>query len=128
MKGNLLLNAANAGVELIITKAILDELVGHIEHTIRVYNEEYRGREAVYADAEAILYVQEILIRSYFYALLDGRQLTFDAFIETFVTPGARTIRGELIEWLSGTFGIEYVDERALGVRVREDELNRLTD
>jgi hypothetical protein len=115
---NLLINAQRVGVRLIITDAILEELLAHINKTIHIYQDEYAGREDIFTDEYCVLYIPEILIRSYFYARLAGSDITYNSFVEKFVTPKSTDMRGELIEWLHHSFGIQYREHASLGVTI----------
>lgn len=125
---NLLVAARTAGVELLINKVILGELVGHIRKAMHVYNEDYRGLEEIFSDEIAVRYVDEILLRSYFYSLANGQGWSFKEFIDKFVTPDAApdVMEREMIEWLRHQFGIRYVDDKGLGVTMDPADLQKL--
>jgi hypothetical protein len=126
---NLLVNAHNVGVELLINRVILQELLGHIRIALKLYEEEYRGSEAVYSDESAIPYIKEILVRSFFYSLVNGQRWSFKEFIDGFITPDGSpaAMEAEMIEWLQEQYGIKYVEDKALGVTVDRADLESLT-
>lgn len=125
---NLLVSARSAGVDLLINKVILGELVGHIRKAIHLYDEDYRGREEIFSDEIAVRYVDAILLRSYFYSLANGQKWSFREFIDNFVTPSAApdVMEREMIELLRHQFGIRYVEEKALGVAMDQTDLVKL--
>jgi len=123
---NLLANAHRAGVRLIVNRQIINELAGHIRKTIQAYDEKYKGKEHIFRKDEAIQYISEILIRSFFYALGRGTVTTFAGFVENFVTPYSRHMEGELIEWLKFNFGVEYVEDKTWDIEVNHDDLEAL--
>jgi len=127
---NLLVSARNVGVQLLINKVIIAELVGHIRKAMTLYKEEYQGREDVFGNEDGIRYVDEILLRSYFYSVMvNGSHISFNQFIDKFVTPDASPdeMERELIEWLGGGLGIRYIEDDALGVTVDAANLEKLT-
>jgi hypothetical protein len=126
---NLLVNANYAGVQLLINRVILQELLGHIRIALKLYEEEYRGSEHVYSNESAIPYIKEILLRSYFYSLANGQIWSFEQFIDNFVTPRGSpdTMEEEMIDWLHNQYGIRYVEDKELGVTVDPADLSRLT-
>ena len=127
---NLLLNANAAGVTLLINGVILRELVGHIRKARNIYQDDYQGREAVFGTEEAVPYIREILLRSYFYSLTNGVKWSFDSFLDKFVSPNgsAEEMEEELISWLQATFGIKYRTTEDLGVTVAPEDLRKLAE
>jgi hypothetical protein len=125
---NLLVNANRAGVRLRINQVILTELVAHIRKAHMLYEEEYKGREEIFSDMAAVPYVKEILLRSYFYARASGRNFSFDDLLDNFVTVNApqATMEAEILEWLHGEFGIQYVDDSSLGIKIEAKDLDKL--
>ena len=121
---NLLLEARNAGVKLYMNKVALDELVSHIRLAIKTYNEEYRGLEEHYSDERTLRYVRPILIRAYLYQKAHGDSMKFDQFIYKFVSPQAKAsiMAQEMITFLRDEFGIEYVDDGALGFTMDKEK------
>lgn len=103
---NLLTAAHDAGVTLLVNEYIIDELVSHINITIRNFLEIYKGEEDIYEDTDNIQYVDQILIRAYFHAKAAGKVTDFDEFIGTF-TAGPPN-REDMILWLEDAFGVKY--------------------
>jgi hypothetical protein len=114
---NLLKGAKAKGVRLVINNNILTELITHFVSVKAKYEEEYRPAEATYLEDEvAALYVDEILIRAYFYARIHGQTQSFDDFLDNLVSPDLKGARDELVEFLKAEFGIEYQDDKSLGI------------
>jgi hypothetical protein len=124
---NLLAGANKAGVTLYANRATVSELAGHIRKSLQVFKEMYAGQEGIYEDDTAIAYIDQILIRSYFYSRLQGEKETFEAFIDRFVTPNSSTMEDELIQWLQGTFGIRFVENNQKGLEIDPAKLEALT-
>jgi hypothetical protein len=126
---NLLKEARNAGVNLVVNETILRELVSHFRMITNRYQAEYRDCEKVYLDDEiATLYIDEIMIRAYFYSKMRGAVDTFEGFIDNFVTPNLYQAEVELVEWLKTEFGIQYRPDSSLGCRPVKAEVDRLYD
>ncbi|MCK4486346.1 MAG: hypothetical protein KAU38_06205, partial [Desulfobacterales bacterium] len=125
---NLLVKASQAGIKLLVNGVIIRELAGHIRKSVQVFEEEYERYKGIYTDEIAIPYIKEILIRSYFYSLLEGEKHSFHKFIDNFVTPNSQNMEEELIEWLKYNFNIEYIDEESMDVSLDMDDLKKLTD
>ncbi len=123
---NLLRKEHAAGVQLFVTKVILDELAAHIRNAAKTYDEFYKGQEQVYAEEMNVLYVQEILIRSFLCDRLSGRTRAFSEFLDDFVSIQSEEMERELLEWLRGCFGVELLDETSVDVDTAE--LNSLTE
>lgn len=124
---NLLKGARDAGVRLIVNKTIVGELAAHFRSILSRYELEYAGRESVYeGDEIKTLYVDEIMIRAFFYARMRGKATSFDGFIDNFVSPDMSHPEDELIDWLREEFGVEYIEDDTLGVSLDKDEVNRL--
>jgi len=120
---NLLVGAAQAGVKLCINEAILKELAAHFRMIRNTYRDFYKDNEDLYTDEVEIVYVQEIMIRAYFYSRLRGQIKNFDHFIGTFVSPSMNRLEDDLVAWLNGEFGIEYVANESLGVHLDPGEI-----
>ena len=124
---NLLVKARSTGVTLHINRATLQELLMHIMQVCRTYKDLYQGREEVFNDEIAIMYVDEILIRSFLYGRLNKSIETFDEFIDQFITIESPNAERDLLLWLKGNFGIELLDEQNEGIQINEDDLELLT-
>ena len=70
---NLLKGAHEAGVRLVINETILQELIDHFERIIRIFDKDYKGNEDLYTNEKEILFIEEILIRAYFYAKMHSK-------------------------------------------------------
>lgn len=125
---NLLKGSQNAGVTLIVNDTILKELVSHFRRIITVYDDIYKDKEEIYLNNEfQALYVDEILIRAYFYAKLKNQVSNFAEFIDNFVSPSLYNAESSLAEWLNHEFGIVYQSDESLGVEIDRAEFNLLT-
>lgn len=123
---NLLVSAKRAGVTLRINEVTLSELANHLNRVADLYTNEYHYQRDVYLDENAIRYVDEILLRSYFYQRMRGHRGTFHQYLDNFATPHSSTIEEELVEFLQSEFGIRYVDESSLGISVDSQDLDTL--
>lgn len=126
---NLLKSASKANVNLIINSAILSELVNHIQYVRRAYQDKYNGLESHYSDQSILRYVPEIIIRAYLYARAQGVRDTFDDFLNHFVTPNQNieTMEQELRIFLNDELGIQYMEDDALGIKLDEVEVDKLS-
>lgn len=126
---NLLIGARNAGVTLIINEPILSELASHFKSIVRKYKELYEGVEDVYlSDEEKIRYIDEIMIRAYFYAKYQGHIKSFENFINTFVSPNLKNTDIEIREWLKKQFNISFKSDASLGINLDDEEFSLLYD
>jgi hypothetical protein len=127
---NLLRGAHQAGTRLVISQGIVSELAAHFRLVIDNFRLYYEGREDVYDDESALLYVPDIMLRAYFYAKARRQVRTFNAFIKRFVNPEAATqrIEEDVIEWVKAEYGIEFVTDNSLNVHLDRDDLRALTD
>ena len=126
---NLLAGARASGVSLKINEYIVDELVSHVRGVHSKYLGLYQKNEADYLEDEiSFLYIDEILIRAYFYARLKGRVKDFNSYLMKFVNPNLSTAREDIIFYLKETFGIEYVTTSSQGVSLDEKEVQALIE
>ncbi len=124
---NLLEGSKKAGVKLIVNATILKELVGHFRMITTRYEEEYKNNEDFYLSDEIYtLYIDEIMIRAYFYAKRRNQVKSFHDFIDNFINPDLSNAEENLASWLKDEFGIEFVSDESLGVQVDKNELNQL--
>lgn len=123
---NLLKSAYSAGVTLVVNENIINELVAHFRSIKYKYNVDYKDSESVYLDELQMLYVDEIMIRSYFYARLDSKVSNFDEFLDTFVNPDLSDADVALVDWLKEEFGITYRSNKSLDVKIDENEADAL--
>jgi len=126
---NLLKGAKQTGVKLLINETILKELIAHFKMTINHYEKFYKDEEKVYLKDEIqTLYIEEILIRAYFYAKVRKKVNKFYDFIDTFVSPNLRNAEDDLIAWLKEEFGISFIAEESLGIKIDPQEEEKLFD
>lgn len=125
---NLLSSANRANVKLIINSATMEELVNHLQRVRRIYADKYRGLESHYSDERTLRYVPEILIRAYLYERAHGVSISFDQFLNKFVTPGQNTalMAQELQTFLHDEMGIQFMEDEALGVKLDDAEVATL--
>jgi len=126
---NLLTGARAAGVSLKINEYIVDELVSHVRGVADTYTSLYQHCESEYLqDDITFLYIEEILLRSYFYARLRGRITDFSSYLMKFANPNLSTLRSDLIQFLKNIFGIDYVTLASQNVTLDSDEVQKLID
>jgi hypothetical protein len=126
---NLLKGAQSSGVTLVVNETIIGELVSHFQMLMNKYDEYYRHDEDVYlSDEIQTLYIDEILIRAYFYAKARGNVHRFHDFIDNFVSPKFENAETELQTWLGEEFGIKFVSDASLGISIDPEEEQKLFD
>jgi len=124
---NLLKKANEAGVTLIINEIILNELVYHLRIVKNTYETFYKNQEDFFLEDElGILYIDEIMIRAYFYAKHRGEVKTFDEFLDKFVSPSLFNVENELLEWLKEEFGIKFISNDSLDININPNDEKRL--
>ncbi|MGE0600370.1 MAG: hypothetical protein AB7J35_14560 [Dehalococcoidia bacterium] len=123
---NLLRGASEAGVKLIVNEQAVKELVSHFRMIMRRYRDQYESDQELYDQEDQILYIQEIMIRAYFYARRRGQVKAFEEFIGRFVSPDLSAARDEIIPWLREEYGVEFRSEKSMGVSVDRGELEKL--
>ena len=121
-----LLDGCNkAGVKLMVNDSIIDELVDHFKRIRNNYYSNYHHIEEFYLDDEIeTLYIDQILIRAYFYAKIRGRVQSFDQFIDNFISPDLSTAKNDIIEYLSEEFGVSYLFNSSLDIVIDHDEVS----
>lgn len=125
----LLEGASKKGVRFLINDSIVEELISHFRMVISNYESKYSQNEEVYLDDDIRgLYIDEILIRAYFYSKKNGKVNSFKLFIDNFISYDQKHIRTEIIEWLKDTFKIEYVTEQSLKIEIDKNEMNMIYD
>lgn len=126
---NLLVGAKNAGISLFINETLLDELIAHFRMITTKYYNVFKNQESYYlGDEYELMYIEEILIRSYFYAKRKRLVKDFFKFIDNFIDPGLRDAKRELINYLKDTFGIEFISNQAWDIKLNTEDLNKLTE
>lgn len=125
---NLLLGARKSGISMFINETLLDELVSHFKMIINKYNKLFFNNEQFYLNDEyELLFIDEILIRAYFYAKKRGEVKNFDKFIDNFVSPQLKTVKEDLITYLKDIFGITYISNKAWDIKIDINEKAKLT-
>lgn len=126
---NLLMGAKKAGISMFINETLLSELVSHLRMVRNKYYNMFYHMEDFYLNDEfELLFIDEILIRAYFYAKKKGQIKDFDKFIDTFVDSQLKTAKDELIVYLKEIFGITFISNEMWDIKVNEDEKAKLTE
>ncbi|MCX8143638.1 MAG: hypothetical protein N3F62_05185 [Bacteroidia bacterium] len=126
---NLLKGASQAGIRLYISDAIIDELMHHFYMLRNKYETFFRNNEQVYLNSEAeTMYIDEIMLRAYFYAKSQGKVFNFEDFLSNFVDPDLKTVKDDLISYLKCEFGIVYFNDESLKIKISEEEQVKLTN
>lgn len=126
---NLLIGAKKAGISMFINETLLSELVSHLRMIKNKYYNFFYNMEDFYLNDEyELLFIDEILIRAYFYAKKKGQIKDFDKFIDTFVDSQLKTAKEELIVYLKEIFGITYISNEMWDIKVNEEEKAKLKE
>jgi hypothetical protein len=126
---NLLEGATKAGISLFINETLLNELISHFKMVVNKYYNDFKAQEDVYLNDESdLIFVEEIMIRAYFYAKKRKFVQTFNQFITNFVDVDFQSTKEDLIEYLKSTFGIEYISNKAGEISIDQSEKDALTD
>jgi len=126
---NLLSGAHQAGVRLTINQVILDELANHFVMIKNKYNTSFESVEEYYLSDEInIYYVEEIMIRAYFYSKMKDKVVEFNDFIEEFASPNLKDVHRDLRNFLEEEFKIQFENTSQVEKKLDEDEVNLLTD
>jgi hypothetical protein len=126
---NLLKGAHQAGIRLYVSDAIIDELKHHFYMLKNKYETFFRNNEHVYLNTEAeTMYIDEIMLRAYFYAKSQSKVYNFEDFLSNFVDPDLKTVKNDLITYLRGEFGIGYFNDESLKIKIPEEEQLKLTE
>lgn len=126
---NLIKGAQQAGIKLYISDAIIDELKHHFYMLKNKYDNFFRNNEHIYLNSESeTLYIDEIMIRAYFYAKAQKKVYSFEDFLSNFIDPDLKTVKDDLIGYLKAEFGINYFNDESLKIKISEDEHIRLTE
>jgi len=126
---NLLEGAHLAGVQLTINQTILDELANHFGMIRHIFKCQYKNVENVYLEDELLtVYIDEILIRAYFYSKSRGKVNNFNDFLSNFAHPNLSNIHRDLKGFLFDEFNIDFEDTRAIELKLDNEELARLTE
>lgn len=126
---NLLMGAKKAGISMFINETLLSELVSHLRMVRNKYYNMFYHMEDFYLNDEfELLFIDEILIRAYFYAKKKGQIKDFDKFLDTFVDSQLKTAKDELIVYLKEIFGITFISNEMWDIKVNEEEKTKLTE
>lgn len=126
---NLLIGANKSGISLFINETLLNELVAHFKMVSNKYYSLFQQQEKFYlTDEYELLFIDEILIRSYFYAKRKGEVKDFESFIDNFIDPNLKTVKQELITYLLDTFGITYISNQMWDIKVDQNDKEKLTE
>lgn len=125
---NLLLGAKKAGINLLINETILSELIAHFRMLRGKYRSLFEPMEEVYTSPDELLFINEILIRAYYYAKINGKVSNYNDFIDNFIDPDLRSSKEDLITLLREEFGITYTTNEELGVKIDTDKFKKVSD
>ena len=126
---NLLKGAQQAGIKLYISDAIIDELKNHFYMLKNNYETFFMNNEQFYLNSEIeTMYINEIMIRAYFYAKSRNNVFNFKDFLSNFVDPDLKTVKNDLVTYLKGEFGIIYFNDESLEIRISKEEQLKLTE
>lgn len=126
---NLLKGARKAGISMFINETLLDELVSHFHMIKNKYYSFFDKTEDLYLTEEyELLFIDEIIIRAYFYAKKKGQVPNFDSFLNNFVGPDLRTVKDDLIMYLKEMFSITYISNKAWDIKIDINEKDKLTE
>ena len=129
---NLLASARDAGVSLIINETILRELAAHFKKIASIYESDYMENENLYTEELEVLYIDEIMIRAYFYSKMRGQTSNFNDFLDNFVNPkltrsdDLKKLEENLLIFLKDTFGIRFIPDASLGIGINGKEFKLL--
>lgn len=126
---NLLVGAKKAGISMFINETLLDELVSHFKMITAKYHNYFYQQEDFYLNDEfELLFIDEILIRSYFYAKRKGKVWDFQTFINNFIDPKFESPKEELVMYLKEIFGITFISNETWNIKVDSAEKNKLSE
>lgn len=124
---NLLLGAHKAGIKLFINDSLLDELVAHFKMVQSKYINLYKSQDEYYSSNEdAILYIDDIMLRSYFYAKKRRLVSSFKSYLENFLDSSLQGSKSDLIIYLKTIFGIEHISNESLNINIDNKEAEAL--
>ncbi|MEQ8909537.1 MAG: hypothetical protein RIC95_10120 [Vicingaceae bacterium] len=124
----LLYGCYKKGVTLVVNDTIIDELVDHLRRVYNRYFNDYKQLESMYLNDEMeTFYIDQILIRAYFYAKSRDRVQSFEDFLDNFISPDFKSAKNDIIEFLKNEFGIQYRSNKSIGVKIDENETQILT-
>jgi hypothetical protein len=126
---NLLIGAKKAGIAMFINETLLDELVAHIKMIRNKYYTYFHQMESFYLNDEfELLFIDEILIRSYFYARKKGQVKDFDRFLDSFINPNLKSVKDDLVTYLKDMLGIKFISNESWDIKVNEGDRALLSE
>jgi len=119
----LLKGAQAAGIRLYISDPIIDELVHHFRMLKTKYEGSFKKEESIYLENELqMLYIEEIMLRSYFHAKAQGKVASFYDYINNFCDPKMNNPKDELIDFLKDQFDITYITDSNQHITINKQE------
>jgi hypothetical protein len=126
---NLIEGAHLAGVNLTINDNILNELCNHLGMIKNIYKTQYKRLEEFYLEDESrMVYIDEIMIRAYFYSRKRGRVRNFETFLQNFIEPNMAHAQRDLKAFLADEFHITYENTSVVESKIDFEEEMRLTE
>ena len=126
---NLLKGAKMSGVTLKINEFVIDELVSHFKSIYNKYKLLYENNESDYLEDDiTLLYIDEIIIRAYFYAKKRNHVTNFDGFLMKFIDPDLTSIKEDLILFLKEEFEIDYITTASQNAILDPQEVSDLVE
>lgn len=120
---NLLVGANKSGLSMFINESMLNELVAHFKMISSKYTSFFAEQEEYYLNDESeLLFIDEVLIRAYFYAKKKGDVIDFNKFIDNFLDPNFRSAKEDLVVYLKDVFGITFISNESWDIRVNPDD------
>lgn len=124
---NLLKAAQASGVNLIVNDSIISELAFHINRSKYIFDSYYKDNIDFFTDFVEEL-VDQILVRAYIYAFKEKKICNYDQFLDNFITVNGKNTKQELIDFLYEEFGIKYLSDEELDVKIDDHDLKILVD
>lgn len=106
----LLKEASAAGTRLIISGVVLEEAISHLKRVNEIFYNDYSNRLDDFQDDMDLTTVPEILIRAFLYERIRGYEGSFRRYLNNFVTINGVDPVDEFREFLTGEFGMEYMN------------------
>ena len=107
----------------------MDELLSHLQMIKNKYYCFYHPMEDVYVDETNVLFIDEIMIRAYYYAKLNNCVDSFDNFLNNFISPElGPNVKRELTVYLKEELGITFVSKNQWNIKIDEEEVSQLVE
>lgn len=123
---NTLVFSAQAGMKLILTEPVLEEVLGNLRIADREYVSTYEKIE-LSLTGDLIREIPQIMLRTYLYnRKLKGGRSNWPAFIEQFLSHGSLhkpIARSDLKTYLIRSFGMEFIPKYELQEMTDQDEV-----